>query len=172
MHTVSEANSAPGVVLDTNAALDWLVFGNPAMGPLAAAIQAGDVRWIACPGMRQELAHMLRHASLARWQPDGPQALGTFDAHVHLLDAPCPGPAQRLRCTDPDDQVFVDLALAQRACWLVTNDRAVLKLGRRTRAHGLAILRPADWALEPSCGRATAPQPALGGPAHHTFTAS
>lgn len=133
----------PTAVLDTNAALDWLVFADPGMQPLAAAVQRGEVRWLACSGMREELGHMLGHASLQHWQPDAAAALAVFDRWAWLC--PSPPAALHLRCSDADDQVFVDLALAQKAHWLVTHDRALLKLGRRLRLQGVQVLKPAQW---------------------------
>jgi len=59
---------------------------------------------------------------------------------------PLSGAALRLRCTDRDDQMFIDLALACGARWLLSRDRAVLKLGKRARLLGLDILTPAVWA--------------------------
>jgi predicted nucleic acid-binding protein len=50
-----------------------------------------------------------------------------------------------LRCTDPDDQMFVDLAHAAGARWLVSRDRAVLRLARRAAAFGIAITAPEGW---------------------------
>ncbi len=137
--------SAPGVVLDTNVVLDWLVFRNPRVAPLAEALQSGGLRWLATPPMRDELAHMLGHQSLARWEPNAEQALTVFDGLVTVCSA---APPCRLRCTDPDDQVFVDLAFAQRVVWLITHDRALLKLARRAREHGIAVLTPAAWCLQ------------------------
>jgi len=92
--------------------------------------------------MRDELAHMLVHGSLVRWQPDCEQLLSIFDS----LAVECPSPSpSRLHCTDADDQCFIDLALAQRARWLITHDRALLRLARRARALGVEILTPAQW---------------------------
>jgi len=135
----------PLAVLDTNVVLDWLVFREPAVAPLAAAIGAGQIGWLACSGMRQELAQMLSHASLERWQPDAVAALACFDRLVTPAATPALAPALQLRCTDPDDQVFLDLAIACGARWLLSHDRAVLKLARRAAGRGLAILRPSDW---------------------------
>ena len=135
------------VVLDTNAALDWLVFDDPAIRGLSTAISQGSVRWLACPRMRLELAHMLSHASLARWRPDAAAALATFDRHVRLLDEPLANTPKRLFCTDPDDQVFIDLALEHQALWLVTHDRALLKLARKALLRGVKVLPPARWQI-------------------------
>ena len=51
-------------------------------------------------------------------------------------------PAGPLQCRDPDDQMFIDLALAQRARWLLTRDRALLALARPAAAYGLEIAAP------------------------------
>ena len=142
------AADTPLVVLDTNAALDWLVFADPRIQPLVESLQAGRLRWVACPAMRQELAHMLGHASLARWSPDAAAALAQFDRLAEISATPVTNPHVGLRCRDTDDQVFIDLALAQGARWLLTHDRALLKLAPRAAAKGLHILRPANWTLQ------------------------
>lgn len=135
----------PNIILDTNVALDWLVFRDAKAKPLAAAITAGQVRLLSCVGARAELRHMLGHASLSGWGVDADVALALHDHHAILLHDPPLGAAVRLRCTDPDDQVFIDLALAQRPASLLTHDRALLKLARRARIHGVQVLRPRDW---------------------------
>jgi predicted nucleic acid-binding protein len=140
------ALALPAIVLDTNVVLDWLVFGNPQCTALAAALGAGELRWVATRPMRDELAHVLQRGHLDGWAPD----LATIWAHWdrHCLELPSPDPAAplgRLRCSDPDDQKFIDLALACRARWLISRDRAVLKLARRLREHGIETLPPDRW---------------------------
>lgn len=141
------AVDTPRVVLDTNAVLDWLVFGDPRIQPVVDALQSDRLRWVACPAMRQELVYMLGHASLARWSPDGPAALAQFDHLAEIRPDPVANPHVGPRCRDADDQIFVDLALTVGARWLLTHDRAVLKLARRAAANGLQVVRPADWTL-------------------------
>ena len=49
-------------------------------------------------------------------------------------------------CRDPDDQKFLELAQASGAQWLISKDRDLLKLARRTRKAGLfLILKPEQW---------------------------
>jgi len=55
---------------------------------------------------------------------------------------PARGP---LACTDPDDQVFIDFALQHRCTWLVSRDRALLRLARRAAAWGVEVLTPQAW---------------------------
>ncbi len=105
------------VVIDTNIALDLLVFDNPDCVPLAAALAAGELRWIVTAPMRTELARVLGYPliakRLAHRQMEAARVLEAFDARVHLLaDTPPRAPCV---CKDPDDQVFIDLAVAQRA---------------------------------------------------------
>ena len=45
-----------------------------------------------------------------------------------------------LRCTDADDQKFIDLALHFGAAALLSRDRAVLRLARRAATLGLSIV--------------------------------
>jgi predicted nucleic acid-binding protein len=60
-----------------------------------------------------------------------------------MLAAPATLPG--LRCSDPDDQVFIDLAAEAGARWLLTHDRALLRLARRARALGVQIAQPQSW---------------------------
>ena len=67
----------------------------------------------------------------------------------------CPSPTRsRLHCSDPDDQCFIDLALAQHARWLITHDRALLRLARRARAFGVEVLTPMLWRASHGVGGA------------------
>ena len=145
---------APAVVLDTNTVLDWLVFRDAAAAPLCAALESGALRWLACQRMRDELARTLGYRSLASWNPDSERVLSVFDCCAELHPEPPPAPLT-LRCSDPDDQVFLDLALAHGVPWLLTHDRALLRLARRTRALGLCITTPGHW--HPTQERAARP---------------
>jgi predicted nucleic acid-binding protein len=54
-------------------------------------------------------------------------------------------------CRDPDDQKFLDLALACGARALLTRDRALLELGRRwKKSLPFAIVTPRAWAAQPA----------------------
>ena len=50
------------------------------------------------------------------------------------------------KCKDRDDQKFLELAHAAQADWLVSKDRAVLKLAKRiARDFGFQIAQPAPF---------------------------
>ena len=56
------------------------------------------------------------------------------DASVsHLQNAVAGGRAQLPKCRDPDDQKFLEAALAAGAQCLVTKDHALLELSKHTR---------------------------------------
>jgi putative PIN family toxin of toxin-antitoxin system len=135
-----------GAVLDTNVVLDWLVFDDARVAPLVRAVTAGDLVWHATLGMRDELVRVLRRPVLQRWRPDLGRVLCTYDAHVRPWVGPTPAAASTPRCRDADDQMFMDLAVAAGARWLVSHDRALLALAGRARALGLAVVTPGAWA--------------------------
>ena len=128
------------VVIDTNIALDLFVFDNPDCVPLAAALASGALRWIVTAPMRTELARVLGYPLIARRlaqrQMDAAAVLAAFDARAHLL-AETP-PRAPCVCMDPDDQVFIDLAVAQRAL-LISKDQAVLTMRKRLAVQGVTV---------------------------------
>ena len=146
MPSVADA-ALPIIVLDTNVVLDWLVFRNPACAALGDALAARTLRWYASAAMSDELAHVLGRGVAKAWATD-PVALWTQWERdcVEVATPTFLAPAMRLRCTDADDQMFIDFSLAHGARWLLSRDRAVLKLARRARPFGLAIATPTDWA--------------------------
>lgn len=137
-------------VLDTNVLLDWLVFDDPHGQAVGAAVMAGALRWLLTPAMHDEATDVFgrlgRLPELQRWRHREAQAHAMLAAWATPVCAPAPLPiAQRVRCTDPDDQVFVDLALARRVPWLISRDRAVLKLAKRMNRWGISVLTPPRW---------------------------
>ncbi len=128
------------LVIDTNIALDLLVFDDPACLPLAAALDAGEQRWLATAAMRDEFARVLGYpliaARLAQNGRDAAGVLAAFDRRVERVsEAPARAP---VACSDPDDQIFIDLAVAYRAR-LLSKDRAVLAMRKRLAALGVAV---------------------------------
>jgi predicted nucleic acid-binding protein len=119
------------LVLDTNIVLDVLVFGDDNARPVSEGLSAGRLRWIATAAMREELARVLAYPKLAprvafhRGSADS--VLGDFDRHVQLVEAP---PKATVTCGDPDDQKFIDLAVAHR-CTLLSKDYEVLRMRKR-----------------------------------------
>lgn len=138
-------SSARPLVLDTNVVLDWLVFQDPSTTLLARQLASGLWQWHVTADMRAELEHVLTYEALIAWNPDRGAVLATWEALARQAAAPAPALAQPLRCTDPDDQKFIDLALSLPGATLLSRDRAVLKLARRARPLGVTITTPQAW---------------------------
>jgi predicted nucleic acid-binding protein len=134
----------PLIVLDTNVVLDWLLFADPGVQGLVTAIEQGRLRWIATAAMRGEFAHVLGRGLAATRSADPAHFEAAWAQHC-VAHPPAPPAAAPLRCTDSDDQKFLDLALAAGARWLVSRDRALLKLRSKAAALGLAIVAPSQW---------------------------
>lgn len=128
------------LVLDTNIVLDLLVFGDPAAGPLEAALALGTLCWLATPAMRDELERVLGYAQIAsRLALGGMRAggvLDSFDRQAHIVEAAARAP---VACSDADDQKFVDLAVRHR-CLLLSKDAAVLALAKRLAALQVRVV--------------------------------
>lgn len=130
-------------ILDTNVWLDWLVFGDARIAPLAAAVASGEVRLQATAAMLGELAAVLERPHFGLDTAAREAACARQRALVALHP---PAPDCRLPCTDPDDRMFIDLAVALRVDWLVSRDKALLRLRRIAgRRFDLRIGTPEDW---------------------------
>jgi predicted nucleic acid-binding protein len=130
--TASGPALAPvAVVIDTNIVLDLLLFADPSTAALQAALAAGQCTWLATGAMRDELVRVLTYPALAAPMAarglDADAVLSGFDRMSTLQAA---APSCPIRCSDPDDQGFIDLAVAHRAV-LLSKDKAVLRLRRR-----------------------------------------
>ena len=140
------APAPPIVILDTNVVLDWLVFHNPECATVQTSVAAGHVHWVATTAMRDELTQVLARGDLDAWNPDLPALWAHWERHCIEVPAPAPcRPTSRWRCTDADDQKFIDLAVACGARWLLSRDRAVLKLARRLHEIGIEVTTPGAW---------------------------
>ena len=148
------------LVLDTNVVLDLLHFDDSTARPLLDALEAGRVRCVVTGATQEEWRRVLAYpgfgldaarqaALVARYQA---LAVGVDSAaagiglphkgipiHYGLTPVWTPVP----RCSDPDDQKFLELAAAACAQGLVSKDRALLKLRRRC-APQFRIMTPAE----------------------------
>lgn len=124
------------IVLDTNIVLDLLVFNDAATPPLREALRAGRLQWVATAPMRDELERVLAYPQIAKrldfYGLSAAQVLQAHDAQVQTVDVP---PKASVTCKDPDDQKFIDLAVAQR-CTVLSKDHAVLCMEKRLLALG------------------------------------
>ncbi len=139
------------VVLDTNVCLDLFVFRDPRWAMLDAALRSGVIEAVTRTDCRMEWLAVLQYEHLPLDASSRAEAVAAFDAVIRCVEGTDAAPAGiRLPlCSDPDDQKFLEAALAERAGVLITKDKALLKLARKTARAGLfRILPPQDWRLE------------------------
>jgi predicted nucleic acid-binding protein len=134
------APATEACVLDTHVVLEAFWFCDARTRCVLEALDDGRLAWQASPAMRAELADVLARLPDRSQAPERKHVLTLFDRRVVVRDTR-PGPAT-LPCADPDDQIFVDLALACRARWLFTRDHALLRLARRAAGFGCSIVPP------------------------------
>lgn len=131
------------LILDTNVWLDWLVFDDARLSQLGHAVDSGLVRLHASAPMLDEFAAVVRRPHFGLDAAAQGAARERQRAAV-MLHAPAPD--CRLPCSDPDDRMFIDLAVALRVDWLVSRDKALLRLRRTAhRRFAIRIGTPEDW---------------------------
>ena len=134
------------LVLDTNVWLDWLVFDDPGIASIRkayagqcaeifidAACEAELIRVLAYPFGRHTIDAAAQAAAIGECR-----RIATFiELRTTEQDRSLP------TCRDPDDQKFLQAALAAGADILVTRDQALLELaGRRVRPVPFRIMTP------------------------------
>ncbi|WP_019141117.1 putative toxin-antitoxin system toxin component, PIN family [Noviherbaspirillum massiliense] len=140
------------VVLDTNVCLDLFVFRDPRWIGLLTALKEGKVEAVTREDCRMEWLAVLEYPHLPLSSETRPLAAAEFDALISLhraseTDARTTVPLPI--CRDPDDQKFLELARDSAAQLLITKDKALLKLAKRTAKAGLfAIITPEAWKPE------------------------
>src|SRR5260221_7134334 len=145
---------AKRIVLDTNIWLDWLVFKDLSLLHLKKEVLDGKAEIVINAACEAELERVLAY-DLARHSLDaGVQAACLAECRriARRIDEAAPEAERKQlpRCADPDDQKFLELALAARADVLLSKDHKLLELARRTRVF--RILQPDRWVAATGTG--------------------
>ena len=138
------------LILDTNIWLDWLVFADPSIGPLQAAVAANLAQIFidgACLAeLERALAYPLGKHTVDAMAQVGCLAQVRLIAQLFTAEASAESRSALPACRDPDDQKFLEAALAAGAHFLVTKDHALLELAHRKRKPlPFRIVTPADF---------------------------
>ena len=137
--------SVQSIVVDTNVCLDLFVFHDPRWDALLQALERGEVQAVTRADCRDEYLVVLRYPHLPLDDERRLVAAQRFDALVRVV-APDSRPIRLPVCSDRDDQKFLELARDAGAAVLITKDKALLKLGRKTLQAGLfRIMLPEAW---------------------------
>jgi putative PIN family toxin of toxin-antitoxin system len=129
------------LVIDTNVLLDFWVFDDPRARPLRDAVLQARVQCLRSGATDAELADVLARTAFALHRAQRGLQVEAVIKHWQSLAQPVARVfAAPWHCTDPQDQKFLDLAATGRADLLVSKDKALLKVNRRARHSGLAIV--------------------------------
>ena len=136
---------ATRIVLDTNVCLDLFVFNDPRWDGLLAALESGAVEAITRADCRDEYLIVLHYKHLPLDDTSRPLAAERFDRLIKVV-AHEPKLVRLPVCTDKDDQKFLEVARDASADILITKDKALLKLARKTAQAGMfRIMVPEAW---------------------------
>jgi putative PIN family toxin of toxin-antitoxin system len=135
------------LVIDTQVWLDWLVFDDPSVAPLRAAIDAGEAEVVIDAACLAELERVLAYP--LKRSVDVQACLSACLRIAMKLE--CEAPLKLPLCRDPDDQKFLELAAATKADCLVSRDRELLRLTRRC-APWFRIVSPDAFARHSAGG--------------------
>ena len=151
------AGPPKSVVIDTNVILDMFLYTDPRVSALVAALNSGELQWLATRVMREELARVLQYEHLqkrlmAKASAEGASSdegsttssasatalliLEKMDQQAHVLEV---APRASYVCKDVDDQKFIDLAQAHRSM-LISKDKAVLSMKNRMARVGVQVM--------------------------------
>lgn len=138
--------AARRLVLDTNVLLSLWVFADSRFLPIRAAMEGGA--WVALTDAAC-LAEFERVLGYPEFELDAPaqrNILVDYSALAHpIAAAACPPLPQ---CSDRDDQKFLELACRGAAQFILTSDKALLKLARHKTFReklGIKILSPQSF---------------------------
>ncbi|QCB48765.1 putative toxin-antitoxin system toxin component, PIN family [Hydrogenophaga sp. PAMC20947] len=128
-------------MLDTNIVLDLFVYQDPATAALREQLAQPGTRWLSTAAMREELDRVLGYPQIVKGLKarDIPAqaVLAQFDRQAEIVATALKAP---YTCKDPDDQRFIDLAVAHQAV-LVSKDAEVLCMARRLDRLGVVVQR-------------------------------
>jgi predicted nucleic acid-binding protein len=109
---------------------------------LLAGLESGALEAVARADCRDEYLAVLRYPHLPLNDDTRAGAASRFDALIKVV-APDSKAVRLPVCTDRDDQKFLEIARDAGAQVLVSKDKALLKLARRTARDGLfRVLSP------------------------------
>jgi putative PIN family toxin of toxin-antitoxin system len=140
------------IVIDTNVCLDLFVFRDVRWAGLLAALQDGSVEAVTRTDCRTEWLLVLDYPHLPLDTASRAQAAAEYDTLIACIESAATDAAVKLPvCKDTDDQKFLELTHASDASVLITKDKALLKLARKTAQSGLfLIMQPETWMLRQS----------------------
>ncbi|HUY03068.1 MAG TPA: putative toxin-antitoxin system toxin component, PIN family [Rhodocyclaceae bacterium] len=124
------------LVLDTNVVLSLWVFSDSRFAPLQDLVRAGRLIALTSPDCLAEFERVLGYPEFKLEAEKRRRILADYAATVQRVAAAGQAVLDLPQCRDGDDQKFLELARDGRADYLLTSDKALLKLARHRRLSG------------------------------------
>ena len=126
------------LVLDTNILLDIFVFQDERAADLRKALLSKAIRPFSSQATLIEFADVLSRPLFCLEASAQEGILSQWKGMSYILnDADIP--ASPWKCSDPDDQIFLDLAYFNRPSTLISKDHALLIMAKITAKTGVCI---------------------------------
>ena len=131
-------------MLDTNIWLDILLFNDARTRQIQAALVSGAITASIDLSCYAELTHVLHYTQLRHLIVDREQTLAWVREHSQFFQEEVESNVPFLPvCRDSDDQKFLELAYKSRAGFLISKDKALLKVAvRMQRQFNIMVLLP------------------------------
>jgi len=126
------------------------MFRDPRWQTLVDGLKCGEIEAITSESCRMEFMLVLAYEKMQLSAESQAAILQEFDQLIRLVDLPTgPSASNAIKlplCKDRDDQKFLELAYTSQADALITKDKALLKLARKTiRSQLFRIFSPESW---------------------------
>jgi putative PIN family toxin of toxin-antitoxin system len=136
------------VVLDTNVCLDLFVFHDPRWKVITQGLQNQIIHASTRKDCREEWLAVLHYSHLPVSAENRDSIIAAFDANIACCEV-----VQKAtilpRCTDKDDQKFLEYCRDANVDVLVTKDKALLKLARKVQKLQLfSIVTPEKFVAQ------------------------
>ena len=133
------------VVLDTNVCLDLFVFHDPRWQTILDGLIDGSMQAVTRTDCRTEWLAVLHYQHLPIDDLKRPSVIAEFDRYISV-SAPVSRAIPLPKCSDKDDQKFLEIARDAEVDILMTKDKALLKLARKIKAAALfQIMTPETY---------------------------
>ena len=144
----SEDGAPARVVFDTNVLLSLWVFADSRFAPFRERVERGEWLALTDPDCLAEFRRVLGYPQFDLSPERQAVIHDEYASTAQLLSEKSSFPRPLPRCSDRDDQKFLELARNAAAGWLVTSDKALLKMARRDKLAGLFRIVTPDAVLE------------------------
>ncbi len=130
------------VVLDSNFILDVYFFKNETAVSLFHQLKKAGASFYRTSATFNELKHVLDREEFSKGTAFQEEILDSWSANSINFESPSPS---TLKCRDPLDQKFIDLASSVAPSYLISKDKDILKLQRKASKLRMKFRRPDEF---------------------------